>query len=44
MGQIEELIEQAEYELDTVRKLIEHKAWEPLVEKAEDNQWRWPIA
>lgn len=44
MGQIEEVIEQAEFELDAVRSIIEHKAWEPLVEKPDANQWRWPIA
>ncbi|KAK0398271.1 hypothetical protein QR680_002507 [Steinernema hermaphroditum] len=43
MGQIEEVIEQAEYELKCVRSLIESKAWEPLVEKAPEGQWRWPV-
>lgn len=44
MGQIEEVIEQAEYELQTVRSMIDTKAWEPLVDAAPKNQWRWPIA
>ncbi|KAK5978635.1 ETC complex I subunit region, partial [Trichostrongylus colubriformis] len=44
MGQIEEVIEQAEYELETARAIIESKAWEPLVEAAPKGQWDWPIA
>ena len=44
MGQIEEVIEQAEYELESARALLESKAWEPLVEEAPKNQWAWPIA
>ncbi|VDM43902.1 unnamed protein product [Toxocara canis] len=44
MGQIEEVIEQAEYELQATRAIVESKAWEPLVEKAPENQWKWPIA
>lgn len=44
MGQIEEVIEQAELELQTVRAIIDSKAWEPLVEAPQTNQWRWPIA
>ncbi|TMS37848.1 hypothetical protein L596_004695 [Steinernema carpocapsae] len=43
MGQIEEVIEQAEYELKCVRAVIESKAWEPLVEKSPEGQWRWPV-
>ncbi|WKY07659.1 hypothetical protein Q1695_007261 [Nippostrongylus brasiliensis] len=43
MGQIEEVIEQAEYELEAARAIIESKAWEPLVEEAPKGQWNWPI-
>jgi NADH dehydrogenase (ubiquinone) 1 alpha subcomplex subunit 5 len=43
-GQLEEAIEQAEFELIAARALIESKAWEPLIEKPLENQWRWPIA
>ncbi|KAE9554757.1 hypothetical protein FO519_002018 [Halicephalobus sp. NKZ332] len=44
MGQIEEVIEQAEYELQTTRAIIDSKAWEPLLESPPKNQWRWPVA
>ncbi|EYC15309.1 hypothetical protein Y032_0037g3446 [Ancylostoma ceylanicum] len=43
MGQIEEVIEQAEYELEATRAIIESRAWEPLVEEAPKGQWDWPI-
>ncbi|KAF1580377.1 UNVERIFIED_CONTAM: putative NADH dehydrogenase [ubiquinone] 1 alpha subcomplex subunit 5, partial [Eudyptes robustus] len=43
MGQIEEVIQQAEYEVRTARAIVESKAWEPLVEPASEAQWRWPI-
>ncbi|VDL82698.1 unnamed protein product [Nippostrongylus brasiliensis] len=43
MGQIEEVTEQAEYELVAARAIIESKAWEPLVEEAPKGQWNWPI-
>lgn len=44
MGQIEEVIEQAQYELEATRAIIDSKAWEPLVEAPTQSQWRWPIA
>ncbi|CAJ0575396.1 unnamed protein product, partial [Mesorhabditis spiculigera] len=43
MGQIEEVLQQAEYELEATRAIIESKAWEPLIEKAPTGQWAWPI-
>lgn len=44
MGQIEEVIEQAQGELEATRAVIDSKAWEPLIEAPPQNQWRWPIA
>ncbi|CAI4228390.1 unnamed protein product [Auanema sp. JU1783] len=44
MGQIEEVIQQAEYELETTRSLLDTKAWEPLAEEAPKGQWAWPVA
>uniref|UniRef100_A0A0N5B9E0 NADH dehydrogenase [ubiquinone] 1 alpha subcomplex subunit 5 n=1 Tax=Strongyloides papillosus TaxID=174720 RepID=A0A0N5B9E0_STREA len=43
MGQIEEVIEQGEYELQAARAILESKAWEPLPEKPAPEQWRWPV-
>ncbi|KRZ70382.1 putative NADH dehydrogenase [ubiquinone] 1 alpha subcomplex subunit 5 [Trichinella papuae] len=43
LGQIEEIILQAEYELKLVRTMLKYKPWEPLTANASENQWKWPV-
>ncbi|THD19797.1 Mitochondrial NADH-ubuiquinone oxidoreductase 13 kDa-B subunit [Fasciola hepatica] len=42
-GQIEEVIVQAQREYDLARNMLKWKPWEPLVENAPANQWKWPV-
>eukprot|EP00127_Corallochytrium_limacisporum_P006380 Clim_evm91s225 gene=Clim_evmTU91s225 len=41
-GFAEELIKQAECELDLIAKMKEQKVWEPLEQDPPHNQWKWP--
>ncbi|XP_074600821.1 NADH dehydrogenase (ubiquinone) subunit ND-13B [Brevipalpus obovatus] len=41
--QVEEMIYQARCEFITALKMAEFKAWEPLVAKPPEDQWKWPI-
>ncbi|KAL3993793.1 ETC complex I subunit conserved region family protein [Acanthocheilonema viteae] len=43
MGQIEEVIIQAKYEILAAKEILKSQAWEPLVEKAPEGQWNWPV-
>ncbi|VDN01911.1 unnamed protein product [Thelazia callipaeda] len=43
MGQIEEVILQAKYELLAAKEVLKSQAWEPLVEEAPEGQWNWPV-
>lgn len=42
-GLCEELIEQARLEIKLVETMQKYKPWEPLEEKPQPNQWKWPL-
>uniref|UniRef100_A0A0R3WNJ6 Complex I subunit B13 n=1 Tax=Hydatigena taeniaeformis TaxID=6205 RepID=A0A0R3WNJ6_HYDTA len=42
-GQIEEVIIQAKNEYELAKNMLKWKPWEPLVQDAPPNQWKWPM-
>jgi len=40
--QIEEVLQQARYELQLAEEMIKYQIWEPLVEEPPAEQWTWP--
>ncbi|CDW52323.1 NADH dehydrogenase 1 alpha subcomplex subunit 5 [Trichuris trichiura] len=43
LGQLEEVILQAELELNLTKTMLKYAPWEPLIAKPPDNQWSWPV-
>lgn len=41
--QCEELIEAARAELEVIEMMQKYKPWEPLQEKPQPDQWKWPL-
>lgn len=42
-GLCEELIVQARHEHELIQTMKEAKPWEPMVEKPNPDQWKWPV-
>nr|CUU97571.1 hypothetical transcript [Hymenolepis microstoma] len=42
-GQIEEVIVQANREYELAKNMLKWKPWEPLLQEAPPNQWKWPL-